>query len=143
MKTDTPIIKISRNKSLNDYLGIIFKLGKYHDTIIIRYMDNYTELVDGLLYGLRKSFGWLKESEIEQVEDENEKCIFFDDGIISSPGEPTKRGTDYGKCKCNESTYSMCTFHVRKMCKYYKQKDRTKFIVNQVVIQKHGALRGL
>jgi len=139
----TPIIIISGNKTLNDYLGIIFKLGKYHDKIILRFMDNYSGLVDSLIVGLRKSFGWLLEDDIKKIEDDNKKCIYFNDGNLSNPGEPVRKGKDYGKCTNPKSSYPNCTFQVRNICKHYKQKNKTRFLINEAVILKHGALKGL
>jgi len=140
---ELPRIIISSNKSINDYLGIIFKLGKYNDEIAIRYMDNYIDMIDSFLLGLRKSFGWLQEGPVEKVEDDNKKCITFDDDLINKPNEPSRRGSNYGRCKLEGCKYSKCTFQVRKVCDDYKQKDKSRFVINQVIIRKHGSLRGL
>ena len=143
METEIPTIIIGGNKNINDYLGIIFKLGKYNDRIKIKFMDNYINTIESLLTGLRKSFGWLQEDEIKKIEDDNKKCVYFEDDMLNNPGGPSKRGPNYGRCNNKKGEYSKCTFQVRNVCKYYKQKDKTKFLINEVIIQKHGALRGL
>jgi hypothetical protein len=140
---DMPEIVISKNKSTNDYLGIIFQLGKYHDSIKLKFMDNCMDMVDAMLLGLRKSFGWLVDGEVRKVEDDNKKCIHFNEDFKNRPGDPIKRGPNYSKCNCTESGYSMCSFQVRKICKDYQQKDNAKFLINEVIIEKHGALKGL
>lgn len=135
-----PVLIITKNKSVNDYLGIIFKLGRYHDSIRVRYMDNYSELADGLIYGLRKSFGWITEGDVKKVEDDNKKCFYFNEGKIDGG---RGRGPDHGKCKHPKSTYTACTHQVRLLCEFYKQKDKTRFLINEITICKHGAIRGL
>jgi len=144
MEDNIPIIIVS-GKPIKDYLSIIFKLGKYsgNNRIIIQYMDKYADKVDALLYGLRKSFGWLQVGEMKKVECENKKCVHFNNSIINQPGESIMKGPDYGKCMNKDSTYRQCTFQILNICKHYQQKDNSKFLTNEVIIEKHGALRGL
>lgn len=143
MEKPDKVIIISGNKTFAEYLMMIFKFGKTNDRIIIKYIDRYAELVDALLFGLRKSFGWLQVGEVKRIEDENRQCIFYNCEMIYTPGEKPKRSAQYGLCTNKESNYQRCDFHVREICQKYKQKDNKKFFINEVIIEKHGAIKGI
>ena len=143
--SDVPIITIFGGEhDVDKYLGIIFKLGKYNDTLAIRFRDKYIDMVEKFVKDLRGVFGWLQEGDIHKVEDDNKKCVFFNSDIQRSDrGEYIKKGPNYGRCTNAESGYLTCSFSIRKTCPKYKQGDDTKFMVNEIVIRKHGAIVGL
>jgi hypothetical protein len=121
-----PIIIIGGKKQITDYIALIYMICKNNNRIAIRYMDNYTPMIESLVYGLRKSFGWLKEDESKKIMGENLKCYHLDEG----------------KCAC-DSGHIKCTFQIRTICEKYVQKDKSKFLINELIIEKHGAIRGL
>ena len=126
MNDDLKVIIIT-DDDLKKYLNILFKLGMYNNRIAIRYVDAFDGFVNVLVSGLKQSFGWLREEEIRRFEDYSKKCDF-------------NKG---GKCENKESGYIHCNFRIRDTCKNYAQTEKVKYLVNEIIITKHGAIRGL
>jgi predicted ThiF/HesA family dinucleotide-utilizing enzyme len=108
-------------------LYVIGKRGMDNDILELQFTNKYAPTVEYLLRMLRKSFGWLEEDRGTKIV-ENTKCFFNQDAI----------------CICKAGPAGIkCTEAVRSNCKTYKKKYINKFVVNTVIIEKAGGIRGL
>ena len=111
-------------------LYVIAKAGMNSDRIEINYVDRYAPTVEYLLRLLRKAFGWL-EYDRTTKEVQNTKCRHNVNGVCCHP-EKIKVTPNIN---CKES--------VRMSCADYIQKSDNKFVVNVVIIEKAGGIRGM
>ena len=110
-------------KPLSEYLYVLFKLPDSINEVVIKYVDRHENAAALLIDGLKK-FGW-SPGKIEKYETFPDVCVYNVDN----------------KCIKIDSGYEKCSFYTRKFCSNYKQNKENKIIVNQITIQKHGALR--
>ena len=110
-------------KEIKDYLFILFKMPDEANEVVIKFMDCHDIKANSFIKGLYK-FGWIA-SDPEQIETTSSVCIHNENNV----------------CKKKESGYEGCSFNIRNVCQHYAQKTGNKILINQVTIQKHGALR--
>lgn len=109
------------------HLFVIGKSAMTHNQIELNFVPNYDPTVEYLLRLLKLGFGWF-EIERGKKEVENTKCI----------------SNEKGCCQNKEAIFGMhCSENQRSTCTLYKKRFSNKFMVNYVIIEKAGGIRGI
>jgi len=112
-------------KEPKEYIYLIWKFLQYNDLIKIRYLDKYKDKAEAIIKGFEK-FGML-QAEITKIKDSNKRCEHNNNGL----------------CKNKKSTFEKCHFNQISSCKFYEQADTSEFVINEVTLEKIGAIQGL